>query len=69
MSTKELPAQPIKGLIEGMTVLQQVASVRKPVSTLELAVQLGMEKTRVNRILKTLAYAGMVHRTSNRRYL
>lgn len=69
MNTKELPAQPIKGLIDGMTVLQQLAVARESLSSLELANELGIEKTRVNRILKTLTYSGMVHRTSNRRYL
>ena len=63
-----LPSQPVNGLIEGMTVLQELANAREPLSSIELSRGLGLEKTRVNRILKTLAYLGFAYRSDARRY-
>lgn len=65
---EKLPAQPIKGLQDGIIVLQQLANSREPVSSLELANELGIEKTRINRILKTLSSLGIAYRTTSRRY-
>ena len=65
---KELPAQPVKGLQDGIIVLQQLANMREPVSGLELSRELGIEKTRVNRILKTLTSLGIAYRTGSRKY-
>jgi len=65
---KELPAQPVKGLQDGIMVLQQLANMREPVSGLELSRELGIEKTRVNRILKTLTSLGIAYRTASRKY-
>ena len=65
---KELPAQPVKGLQDGIIVMQQLANMREPVSGLELSRELGIEKTRVNRILKTLTYLGIAYRTASRKY-
>jgi DNA-binding IclR family transcriptional regulator len=65
---EKLPAQPIKGLQDGIIVLQQLANSREPVSSLELSNELGIEKTRVNRILKTLTYLGIAYRTTSRKY-
>jgi len=65
---KELPAQPIKGLQDGIIVIQQLANMREPVSGLELSKELGIEKTRVNRILKTLTSLGIAYRTTSRKY-
>ncbi|MBN1863456.1 MAG: helix-turn-helix domain-containing protein [Victivallales bacterium] len=58
----------MKGLEDGIAVLQQLAVSAGPVSCLELSCELGMEKTRVNRLLKTLSHLGIVYRTSSRRY-
>jgi DNA-binding IclR family transcriptional regulator len=63
-----LPSQPVKGLIEGITVLQELANAREPLSSIEISRRLGLEKTRVNRILKTLAYLGFAYRGDSRRY-
>jgi len=63
-----LPAQPIKGLIDGLTVMQELTISDQPVSSSELSKKLGLEVTRVNRILKTLAYLGIAHRTNGRKY-
>lgn len=65
----KLPAQPVKGLIDGLIVLQELAAQREPVSGLSLANKLGIEKTRVNRLLKTLTYMGLTYRTPQGQYL
>lgn len=65
----KLPAQPINGLIDGFKVLQEIVIAHEPVSGSRLAEEMGLEVTRVNRLLKTLSYMGMVHRTSDRKYL
>ena len=65
---EKLPAQPIKGLQDGIVVLQQLANTREPISSLELSNELGIETTRVNRILKTLTSLGIAYRTTSRKY-
>lgn len=62
------PAQPNKSLIDGLAVLQAVSAHREPVAGAELARELGLEPTRVNRLLKTLAALDVVYQTSSRRY-
>ncbi|MDB5321459.1 MAG: hypothetical protein JWN40_3090 [Phycisphaerales bacterium] len=64
-----LPAQPNQSLIDGLTVLQALAVSTDPVGGRALARELGLEPTRVNRLLKTLAYLGMARQTPNRKYL
>jgi DNA-binding IclR family transcriptional regulator len=64
-----LPAQPNQSLIDGLTVLQALAVSTEPVGGRALARQLELEPTRVNRLLKTLAYLGMARQTPNRKYL
>jgi len=63
------PSQPIKGLIDGIAVIQELTYSDRPVSTTELSQKLMLEKTHVNRILKTLAYIGLVFRTKQRKYI
>lgn len=63
------PAQPNQSLIDGLTVLQALAVSREPVGGRALARDLGLEPTRVNRLLKTLAYLGMARQTPSRKYL
>jgi DNA-binding IclR family transcriptional regulator len=64
-----LPAQPNQSLIDGLSVLQALAVSNEPVGGRALARELGLEPTRVNRLLKTLAYLGMARQTPNRKYL
>ncbi len=64
----DLPAQPVKGLIDGLGVLQELTMRRDPASCTELSASLGLEKTRVNRILKTLAHLGLAHQGRTRGY-
>jgi DNA-binding IclR family transcriptional regulator len=64
----KLPAQPNRSIIDGMEILQELATTKEPVSCSFLAQKLNMEKTRVNRILKTLAFAGFAYQDKNRHY-
>jgi DNA-binding IclR family transcriptional regulator len=61
-------AQPNQSLIDGILTLQALASAPEPVGCRELARQLGANTTRINRLLKTLAYMGIVRQTSDRKY-
>ncbi|HSI35163.1 MAG: IclR family transcriptional regulator [Phycisphaerae bacterium] len=63
------PAQPNQSLIDGLTVLQALAVAAGPVGGRALARELNLEPTRVNRLLKTLAFLGMAEQTSDRKYL
>ncbi|UZR96647.1 IclR family transcriptional regulator [Chondrinema litorale] len=65
----KLPSQPILGLIEGMEVLQYLAATDNELSGVEISKTLGIEKTKVSRILKTLAYLGFVVPTEKRTYI
>lgn len=65
---KQLPAQPNQSLIDGLTCLQAVATAADPVGSRELARQLRMEPTRINRLLKTLAHLGLTAQTGNKKY-
>jgi DNA-binding IclR family transcriptional regulator len=63
-----LPAQPNKSLIDGITILQALAINKDPVSGVQLSQEFNLELTRVNRILKTLAYLGIAYKTNSRKY-
>lgn len=61
-------AQPNQSLIDGITTLQALATSPEPVGCRELARRLGTDPTKINRLLKTLAYLGIARQTSNRKY-
>jgi DNA-binding IclR family transcriptional regulator len=63
-----LPAQPNQSLIDGLALLQTLATREEPVGSRELARAVGMEPTRVNRLLKTLAHLGLAEQGEDRRY-
>jgi len=63
-----LPAQPNQSLIDGLACLQTLASAGEPIGGRELARQLGLEPTRVNRLLKTLAHLGLAEQDGQRKY-
>ena len=65
----QLPAQKVDGLIDGMAVLEELASHNEPISGVEIARKLNLQPVRVNRLLKTFAYLGYTYRTSSRQYL
>lgn len=64
----KLPAQPNQSLIDGMAVLQALAMESRGIGSRELARQLGLEPTRTNRLLKTLAHLGLAEQGGDRRY-
>jgi DNA-binding IclR family transcriptional regulator len=64
-----LPAQPNQSLLDGLALLQALAASEEPVGGRELARQLGWNPMRINRLLKTLAFAGMARQTPDRRYV
>ncbi len=66
--TNKKNAQPNQSLIDGITTLQALATSDRPVGGRELSRRLGFEPTRVNRLLKTLAYLGIARQTSDRKY-
>lgn len=63
-----LPKQPNKSLIDGIRCLQEVLSRSTPVGVAQVASELGMEATRVHRILRTLSASGMLRWTEKRKY-
>jgi DNA-binding IclR family transcriptional regulator len=64
----KLNAQPNQSLIDGITTLQALATSPEPVGSRELARRLGVDATKVNRLLKTLAYLGIARQTADRKY-
>lgn len=63
-----LNAQPNKSLIDGIATLQALAVSPEPIGGRELARQLGIDTTKVNRLLRTLAHLGIARQTANRKY-
>lgn len=63
-----LNAQPNYSVIDGIAVLQALATSEHPIGGRELARRLDMEPTRANRLLKTLNYMGIARQTENRKY-
>lgn len=63
-----LPAQPNQSLMDGLTCLQALAGYGVPIGVRELARQHGLEPTRVQRLLKTLAHLGLAEQTADRKY-
>lgn len=63
-----LPAQPNHSLIHGLSCLQLVATESRALGTREIARRLGLEPSRVSRLLGTLAHLGLVTRTSERKF-
>ena len=64
----KLNAQPNQSLIDGIRTLQALAVAEEPIGCRELGRQLGFEASKVNRLLKTLAYLGIARQSPNRKY-
>jgi len=64
----KLNAQPNQSLIDGIATLQALATSPEPVGCRELARRLDADPTKINRLLKTLAYLGIARQTANRKY-
>ncbi|MBU3005273.1 IclR family transcriptional regulator [Paraglaciecola arctica] len=61
-------SQTNQSIVDGIAVLQALAVSSTPVGGKELAEQLGLETTRANRLLKTLASIGITQQTVGRKY-
>lgn len=61
-------AQPNQSLIDGIATLQALATSPEPVGCRALARRLGLDATKVNRLLKTLAHVGIARQTADRKY-
>lgn len=68
MPPKKPPAQPNQSLQDGIECLEALVGAGRPVGSRELSRMLGMEPTRANRLLGTLAYIGLAQQTPNRKY-
>ena len=64
-----LPAQPNQSLAGGLACLLQLVSTDGPVGCRQMGRELGMEPTRVHRLLGTLAHLGLARRTPDRKYV
>ncbi len=66
---KQTPgAQPNKSLHDGVIVLQALAAAREPIGCRQLARELNLNVSRINRILKTLTFLGVVRQNQNKKY-
>lgn len=61
-------AQPNQSLIDGMRTLQALAVSPEPIGCRELARQLDLDVTKVNRLLRTLSHLGIARQTVKRKY-
>ena len=68
MQSSLLGAQPNQSLIDGIATLQALATAPEPMGCRELARRIGLDPTKVNRLLKTLTYLGIARQTANRKY-
>ncbi len=65
---RALPAQPNNSLIVGIECLQQVVGAEGPLGSREIARRMNMTHTRINRLLGTLSYMGLLDQDGDRRY-
>ncbi len=63
-----LPTQPNQSLLEGIEVLLAVARRGQPAGVRPLAREMGLNPTRLQRYLGTLAHAGLLRQLPDRRY-
>ncbi len=62
------PAQPNRSLIDGLAVLQALTASPAALGCRQLAHQLALDPTRVNRLAKTLLGLGLLRQTPDRKY-
>ncbi len=68
LTSAVMPAQPNQSLIDGLRVLQTLVSHGQSVGSRDMAAILGMEPTRANRLLGTLAAVGLAEQGTDRKY-
>lgn len=66
---KELPAQPNQSVASALECLLHIGTAGRPVGSREMARELGMEHTKANRMLGTLAGLGLAEKTPERKYV
>ena len=64
-----MPSQPNQSLIDGIRCLQYLVSSGRAIGCRELARLMGINTTRVNRLLMTMASIGLTMQDEQRRYL
>lgn len=64
-----MSSQPNQSLIDGIRCLQYLVSSSEAIGGRELARQMGMNSTKVNRLLMTMASVGLTMQDEQRRYL
>jgi DNA-binding IclR family transcriptional regulator len=62
-------AQANQSVINAFAVLQTVMGASGPIGSREVSRQVGLEHTRVNRSLRTLAFLGLVAQSDNSKYI
>ncbi len=62
------PAQPVQGLIDGLSCLQSVLSSNKPSGSREVGRRCDLNRTRANRLLGTWRYLGVLQQTEDLKY-
>ncbi|MDD3997341.1 MAG: helix-turn-helix domain-containing protein [Sphaerochaetaceae bacterium] len=63
------PAQPNQSILRGFDILQEVIVAGHPIGSREVARNLEMEHSSVNRILGTLAVTGILQQNKEKKYL
>lgn len=63
-----LPKQPNHSIIDGIRCLQAVVSHERAMGISEVAKELGLEITKVHRLLRTLTHMGLIEQTKGRKY-
>ncbi len=66
---KTLPAQPNQSIASAIECLLHIGTAGRPVGSREMARELGMEHTKANRMLGTLAGLGLAEKTPDRKYV
>ena len=69
MDRGKLPAQPNQSVASAIECLLHIGTARRPVGSREMARELGMEHTKANRMLGTLAGLGLAEKTPDRKYI
>jgi DNA-binding IclR family transcriptional regulator len=62
------PSQINQSIMDSLAVLYALASAGRPVTGKELENDLGIHRVKINRVLTTLHYAGVIHRSASRKY-
>lgn len=64
-----MSSQPNQSLIDGIRCFQELTTREEPIGTKDLAEHMGINVTRVNRLLKTLTSIGMAQQDSQKKYM